>query len=55
MTESWFIVVDHTICQYHLRGTCNAYNDGIPRMCCRENCIMCIIEKNDLLINGREG
>ena len=52
MTESWYIVVDHTVCPYNKGGWCRPYGFGNPRECCRENCIMCIIEKKDLLKNG---
>ena len=55
MTDSWYIVVDHTVCPNHLLGMCNVYNDGVSRICCRDNCVMCTIEKKDLLKNNRSG
>ena len=53
MTDSWYIVVDHTVCLNYLRGKCTGYNDGVLRTCSRENCVMCIIEKKDLLKENR--
>ena len=53
MTDSWYIIVDRTVCPYHHRCMCNAYNDGVSRRCCRDNCVMCIIEKKELLKDNR--
>ena len=51
MTDSWYIIVDRTVCPNYLHGMCNAYNVGASCICRRDNCIMCIIEKKDLLKN----
>ena len=53
MTESWYIVVDHSCCQYNCNGKCDVFCDGKYRMCCTENCPLCIIYKKDLLKENR--
>ena len=53
MTDSWYIIVDRTVCPNYLHGMCNAYNVGASRICRRDNCVMCIIEKKDLLKYGK--
>ncbi len=53
MTDSWYIIVDHTACPNHRDGKCDLYNDTKYRKCCWENCVMCIIDKDDLMKETR--
>ena len=53
MTDSWYIVMDHTACPNHRDGKCDLYNDTKYRKCCWENCVMCIIDKDDLMKENR--